>query len=376
MKPCPGVLLILALVACGKEEGPAGGGGGEAGAPLNACDADGDGHEAEAGDGQDCDDARSDVYPGAADVCDGDDNDCDGTSDPDDACDCAEAPPEPDLAFSDRVCLSGGWLEMGMTEDDPQAADVAFSAVPVHRVFVSPFYLDAYEVTNRRFIACLDAGGCELEAPPFSTSDTLWVREQQSTEEQLDRPFWWVTGDGAATFCAWAGGWLPSEAQWERAAAGLAGRAFPHGDDPPTCEQEWTRDCLVPDVSLPTAGQVGRFAPNPEGIYDLAGNAYEWTADLFSMQPYEACPQPCKDPCFGCAERTGGNRSLAPDEEPWPWSHVIRGGSIALFVSEPRQLVFFRIQARDRVRAGTEGPAADYRNMGFRCAYPARAKLR
>jgi formylglycine-generating enzyme required for sulfatase activity len=371
------IALMFGLNACGNAGAPGNdraGAGGEAGAAGDGCDADGDGHELEACGGEDCDDARDDVYPGARDVCDGEDNDCDGNADQDDACDCAEAPPEPELGFSDRVCLSGGWFDMGMSADDPQGADIAYSAVPVHRVFVSPFYLDAYEVTNRRFIACLDAGVCELE-PPSTSSSIPWDREKQSTEDQLDRPFWWATGFAAEKFCAWAGGWLPSEAQWERAAAGLSGRAFPNGNEPPTCEQEWTRDCLTPNMSLPTAARVGRLAPNPEGIYDLAGNAREWVADLFSTQAYEGCPQPCKNPCFGCADKTGGDPSLAPGAEPWSYGHAIRGGNIALFVSEPGALVFFRSQGRDRAGAGTEGPASEVFNMGFRCAYPAAATI-
>jgi len=121
-------------------------------ADASSCDADGDGHERIACGGDDCDDTRADIYPGAVDTCDGDDNNCDGVVDENNACDCKDPPAQASTAFADRVCLSGGWFAMGMGLTDPQAADdFAYFAVPVHNVFVSPFYLDAYEVTNGRF---------------------------------------------------------------------------------------------------------------------------------------------------------------------------------------------------------------------------------
>ncbi|HKY39916.1 MAG TPA: formylglycine-generating enzyme family protein [Polyangiaceae bacterium] len=384
MKPSV-ALLVFSCLSCGNGEriSPAssGGAGGEGGASGASCDQDRDGQDAVTCGGDDCDDARPDIFPGADDVCDGDDNDCDEIIDQDNACDCAEPPPEPEIEFSERVCMTGGWLDMGMGATDPQAAHIAFIAVPVHRVFVSPFYLDAYEVTNRRFIACLDDGACEIEEPPPVPS-AAWSRTEYSTEDQLDRPYWGASAQGAETFCEWAGGWLPSEAQWERAAAGLGRttessekdgpRPFPHGGEPSTCEQEWTRDCLPPDASLPTAERVGQLLPNPEGIYDLGGNVAEWTADLFSMVAYEACPAPCKNPCFGCADKTAGNPLLAPDEAPWPWGHAMRGGVISISKSRAENLVFARSQYRDRgIGKGADNPVSIAFNHGFRCAYPA-----
>jgi formylglycine-generating enzyme required for sulfatase activity len=375
-------------LCCGNGEHPnpmaSGGAAGEGGAANATCDEDEDGQERVECGGDDCDDTRADIFPGADDACDGDDNDCDGEVDPGDVCDCAEPPPEPELEFSDRVCLTGGWLDMGMGATDPQAAHIAFIAVPVHRVFVSPFYLDAYEVTNRRFIACLDDGACEIEEPSAAPSGA-WTRTEYSTEDQLDRPFWGASAQGAENFCAWSGGWLPSEAQWERAAAGLGRtmnsgdkegtRPFPHGPEPSTCEQEWTLDCLPPDRSLPRAERVGQLLPNPEGLYDLGGNVSEWTADLFSMVAYESCPAPCKNPCFGCADKTGGDPLLSPDEDPWPWSHVMRGGDISIPLSTPEYLVYARSQYRDRgVGANADGARSILFNRGFRCAYRARPR--
>jgi hypothetical protein len=132
-------LLWLGCLACGstREAAPAPcDSGGAGGALSETCDADGDGFASLACHGDDCDDTRADIHPGAPDTCDGDDNDCDGVADPGDACDCAEPPPQPAIEFSDRVCLTGGWLMMGMGITDPQAADIAYFAVPINCVFV------------------------------------------------------------------------------------------------------------------------------------------------------------------------------------------------------------------------------------------------
>jgi formylglycine-generating enzyme required for sulfatase activity len=134
----------------------------------------------------------------------------------------------------------------------------------------------------------------------------------------------------------------------------------------------WTGDC-TPGEEFPKARRVGLLEPNPEGIYDLAGNVTEWTADLFSMEAYEACPEPRKNPCFGCADKTGGSELLRPDVEPWERSHVTRGSALdTLSAASPQHVVFSRSQYRDRGSTNADAPAPQSFNIGFRCAYPAQ----
>ena len=114
-------LLVFSCLSCGNGDPPApiesGGAGGEAGASGESCDQDRDGHEMVTCGGDDCDDARIDIFPGADDVCDGDDNDCDEVVDPGDVCDCAEPPPDERrqqfLQSNDNYsCRAGaGWME-------------------------------------------------------------------------------------------------------------------------------------------------------------------------------------------------------------------------------------------------------------------------
>jgi formylglycine-generating enzyme required for sulfatase activity len=375
------VWLGVLLCACGStqaEDGPET--LPDAGSDARVCDADGDGHLSNECGGEDCDDARADVHPGATDICDGDDNDCDGETDPGDVCDCAEPPPEPTVPFSERVCLAGGWFWMGMARTDPDAHHYGYWESPVHEVFVSPFYLDQYEVTNRRYLECLDAGVCEVETNPLATG--YWDVADHSTDDMLDRPFLGGSALDAEKFCEWVGGWLPSEAQWERAAAGLGDepRPYPSGYWRPTCEEEWASECVDPPEMFPKARRVGLKKPNPEGIYDLGGNAHEYAADLFSIEAYEQCHR-CKNPCFGCAEKTGADADQPGPDPEWPWGHAARGAAIQASFSDGgpdslSSLVFFRSQMRDRVatRQGDAMRAPDLFNRSFRCAYRARPK--
>ncbi|MFO0565485.1 MAG: SUMF1/EgtB/PvdO family nonheme iron enzyme [Polyangiaceae bacterium] len=364
----PAVLLALltGAGACSDGEEKASGSGGapcvlDAGPDADPCDADGDGFRAVSCGGDDCDDTRKAIHPGATDVCDGDDNDCDGTADQDDACDCAQAPPKPGLAFSDRVCLKGGWFWMGMGPTDPHAAANYYVAVPVHQVFVSPIHMDRYEVTNRRYIACLDAGACSLEN--LAGTSKTWDRAEHETQEQLDRPFLGGSAKNGGEYCKWTGGRLPTEAEWERAAAGLGDkpRPYPSGFSIPTCEEEVLFECgvpLTPGGEYKGADRVGTKKPNPDGLFDLGGNASEWVADLWFDDAYATCTPPCKNPCAGCS--TGKN--MWDDD-----GHGDRGGQAGLVTvtSTPH---FFRSQFRDRT--GQDHASHDLFNQGFRCAYP------
>lgn len=348
------------------------GGSGDAAPDADPCDLDGDHYIAASCGGDDCDDANPEIHPGAKETCDGDDNDCDGAVDPDDMCDCAEPPAEPALPFADRVCLKGGWFWMGMARTDPHAAKFGYSTTPERHVFVSPYYMDQYEVTNRRFIACLDAQGCTIDPP---ATGAPWDRDEHATPEELDKPFLGASAEGAGRFCAWAGGALPTEAQWERAATGLGDepRPYPHGYELPMCDQEYTRECVMPPpapldpVFVSKVGE-NRVA-NPEGLYDLGGNASEYAADVYSFTFLQDCPEPCKNPCFGCAGSSFG----PPPGEEWIYGHAKRGRYVYDFATDSPE--FSRNQYREFQWAkAAELAFADVIAQGFRCAYPAKPK--
>jgi formylglycine-generating enzyme required for sulfatase activity len=96
-------------------------------------------------------------------------------------------------------------------------------------------------------------------------------------ETALDRPVVMVTWHGAAAYCEWAGGRLPTEAEWEYAARGPKGNLYPWGDAPPTCDLANYGDCsrvLVQAGSRPAGASWC-------GALDMAGNVWEWVADWF-----------------------------------------------------------------------------------------------
>jgi eukaryotic-like serine/threonine-protein kinase len=206
---------------------------------------------------------------------------------------------------------------------------------PVHRVSGSTFVIDRYEVTNARYAACVRAGACS--APALLSS--FKRPEYFGALEFSDYPVIHVSWGQAATFCSWAGGRLPTEAEWERAARGTAdSRTFPWGDGPPDCNKANFAGCVgdTDRVGRRPAGQ------SPYGVFDMAGNVWEWTADW-----YEA-----------------GYYSRSPDQDPTgpDMGHmkVMRGGC---WVSGTSSL-------RSTCRKA-ELPDLWAPNVGFRCAYVA-----
>lgn len=133
---------------------------------------------------------------------------------------------------------------------------------PAHYETVEPFFMDTTEVTNRQYAEFVKATG---QVPPQSWKEGVYP------ESEANFPVTGITWYEAAEYAAWKGKRLPTEAEWEFAARGTDGRAYPWGD-------EW-------DASLANAGEkakglraVGQGGVSPFGIYDMAGNAWEWTS--------------------------------------------------------------------------------------------------
>lgn len=208
--------------------------------------------------------------------------------------------------------VSGGTALIG-SEDLPNTQ-------PVINVEIGMFCIDVTEVTVTQYRECVDAGACQ---PPSWQS---WPGCRWEDPEVGDHPINCVDQARAQDFCAWAGKRLPSEIEWEYAARGPEGRLFPWGDELPN------------STRLNYANQVAATAPvgsfpagaTPEGVVDLAGNVWEWTAS-------EWC------------------ETYAPDALCTASNYVARGGSWGSAFAE-----FVRASWRD------PDNAADDR-FGFRC---------
>jgi formylglycine-generating enzyme required for sulfatase activity len=151
---------------------------------------------------------------------------------------------------------------------------------PVRRVYLDAFYMDKYHVTVGQYARYLEATG--TEAPPE------WDIMNQPRHQK--RPVVNVSWSDAATFCKWAGKRLPTEAEWEKAARGTDGRLYPWGNETPTRlhanfgKKEWAHHMALVPVGMFEMGK------SPYGIYDMAGNAWEWVNDWYDHDYYKKSP--------------------------------------------------------------------------------------
>ncbi len=194
------------------------------------------------------------------------------------------------------VALPGGRFIMGDEEDGPP-----------HEVELSPFKISCYSVTNAQFAAFVQAGGYKEKK---WWSEGGWKARQK---EKWEQPYYWrderfnlpnqpvlgVTWFEAEAFCNWLSVQmtndngqkttvrLPTEAEWEYAARGTAGRIFPWGDEEPTTE------LANYDEKVGRTTAVGSYpaGATPEGICDLSGNVWEWCSDWYGGDYYKTCEQ-------------------------------------------------------------------------------------
>ena len=165
------------------------------------------------------------------------------------------------------VLVPAGEFQMGGND--------APDATPIHKVWVDAFYMDIREVTNAQYFKFCQETGRRL---PF-----FWgMHEFHAGLDYPDYPVVGVSWRDAQEYAKWAGGRLPTEAEWEYAArGGLAGRNFPLGDDV---------DATSANFSSSGTVRTGSYAPNKFGLFDMAGNVGEWVADVFDPHYYAMSP--------------------------------------------------------------------------------------
>ncbi|MEM7125624.1 MAG: SUMF1/EgtB/PvdO family nonheme iron enzyme [Chloroflexota bacterium] len=161
-------------------------------------------------------------------------------------------PPEADV----YVRIPAGVLEPSDGSDEP--------------VQINEFWMRRTEVTNQQYQRCVDADFCQ---PPLN--------DHWDKPESANLPVTWVTWDQANAYAEWVGGRLPTEAEWEWACRGDDGRIYPWGN------QEPSETLLNYNGNNEGVAPVGSYPEgvNPFGLYDMAGNVWEWTADEVESNP-------------------------------------------------------------------------------------------
>ena len=253
---------------------------------------------------------------------------------------------------------------------------------PSRLVTLAPFSIDPHAVTNAWFSDFVDATGYCTVAERFGWSLVFkaFAPTAPGVMDSPDAPSWWCRVEGAcwrhpsgpkstiadrgnhpvvhvswndaAAFAAWAGGRLPSEAEWECAARGtLKDARFPWGDREP--DDATFQPCNIWQGDFPShntcadghagTAPVDGFAPNSVGIFNMAGNTWEWCADAFRVRSLARSARERND-----AARAAGER-------------VLKGGS---YLCHRSYCYRYRIAARTGVSADSSTG-----HVGFRLAF-------
>ena len=244
------------------------------------------------------------------------------------------------------VLITEGEFEMG--SDAVEAND---DEQPIHTVYVDPFYIDAHEVTVAAYRQFIEKTG--HRAPDWDQ-----VARYSPTDEH---PIVLVSWHDAMAYAKWAGKRLPTEAEWEKAARGKhIQQPYPWGDGAPDGTQcnfadknlarYWWAAKEADDGYAYTA-PVKDYPENEYGLYNMAGNVWEWCLDEYDPGFYGVSPE---------ANPVSGIGTLAEIMETFSSiqsMRVLRGGSWLVNSQAVRNAVRFRLHPSDLSS-----------NIGFRCA--------
>jgi formylglycine-generating enzyme required for sulfatase activity len=170
--------------------------------------------------------------------------------------------------------VPAGEFTMGRNENKLDA--ITLDEQPVHLVSLNSYYIDKFEVTNSLYSICVDAGVC-LQP----TNKTFYTNPARK-----DHPVVYVNWYMAWDYCEWRGARLPTEAEWEKAAKGIDSRTFPWGESF-SCQYGnflYGGEPCVGDTTIVGAYNDG---VSPYGLFDMAGNVWEWTSSLGLSYPYD-----------------------------------------------------------------------------------------
>lgn len=311
------------------------------------------------------------------------------------AASCLAAGPAP----KGMVWIPGGEFTMGT--DDPRAMP---NERPAHRVHVKGFWMDAHDVTNAEFRRFVQATGyittaerkpkwenLQKQLPPGTPKPdssqlvpgSLLFTPPSHPVSLRDMSAWWrwapgvnwkhppgrddypvihVSWDDATAYARWAGKRLPSEAEWEYAARGGAeSNTYVWGSEfrPGNRHMANTYQGKFPLKDMGEDGYAGlspvtAFPPNKFGLYDMAGNVWQWCADWYRADAHESAKK------LGIAKNPPGPSTSLDPSEPYAAKRVLKGGS---FLCNASYCASYRPSAR---RGGS--PDTGSSHTGFRCA--------
>ncbi len=262
-----------------------------------------------------------------------------------------QVPPPPSvMAHGEMVLIPAGPYTQGHPLDKAERKKQRGSNDhPTRTSDIRSFWIDRFEVTMQQYNDCIEAKSCQR--PQKRKQGFLFVQGRRVDllrNRPPKEPVRWVEWKDAVDYCNWAGKRLPTEAEWEKAARGTDKRSYPWGsEEPKLCKQAKFYGCQndlhgYEELPYEVSPRLRVTGKSPYGVYDMAGNVFEWVQDCYDPKAYTTLPT--KDPVLekaDCKER------------------VIRGGSFRTLHS---------IRTYRRYGEPIQSRQAD---IGVRCAWSA-----